>query len=229
MAVEGLFFDSQGGDRVYNAADWETIFESLFNDGVMPSLEGEMLVTEKTPTDMSVNVDTGRAMVGGKMFTITNAAENLPVAANGSGSPRKDLVVARIDYTNRVGVLDVVQGTPDASNPVAPTVTQDATKWEIPLGEIYVANGAVQITNANITVVEDASGTPVDVQIDNITWSSAGGASDNSLVKLIVCEDGATDADRDVLSAHDFVIDTDGNDLTATMPAEGFYGATAAA
>lgn len=192
MAVEGLFFDSQAGDRVYNASDWETIFESLFNDGVIPSVGSEMAVSEKTPTDMSVNVDTGRAMVGGKMVTVSSAAENLTISNNGSGNPRKDLVVARIDYTNRVGVLAVKEGTP-GTTPTAPTVQQDATLWEIALAEVYVANGAVQITDANITDVRTFSTSDASVPRGSIVmWS---GSSSNIPAGWTLCNgtNGAPD------------------------------------
>lgn len=82
------------------------------------------------------------------------------------------------------------------------------------------------VANAGVTVTEDPSGQPVDVSIGDVTWTSAGGTTDNSLVKLLVCEDGASDSDRTLLTAHDFVATTDGNDLTAEEDVDGFYGAS---
>lgn len=81
------------------------------------------------------------------------------------------------------------------------------------------------IANASITLTEDGSGEPVDVSIGDQTWAEAGGGTDNTLAKLLVCEDGADDANRALLSLHDFVATTDGNDLTAAENASGFYGA----
>lgn len=61
------------------------------------------------------------------------------------------------------------------------------------------------------------------------TWTSAGGASNNTLAKFIVCYDsdttGGTDANLVPLTYHDFVATTDGNDLLAQIAATGFYDA----
>lgn len=60
----------------------------------------------------------------------------------------------------------------------------------------------------------------------DITWTAAGGAVDNTLVKLLVCIDGANDAARFPVTLHDFATTTDGNDLTAVVDAAGFYAST---
>lgn len=66
--------------------------------------------------------------------------------------------------------------------------------------------------------------------LGDITWTSAGGTTDNTLVKLLVCYDSDTTAGTDsniiVLTHHDFAVTTDGNDLTADEPAGGFFGAS---
>src|SRR5690606_4221893 len=79
----------------------------------------------------------------------------------------------------------------------------------------------VVVENANITLTDDENGASVD--IDDITWSDAGGDTDNTTAKLLVCEDGDTDGDREVLLAFDFVATTDGNDLTARVHASGLW------
>lgn len=69
-------------------------------------------------------------------------------------------------------------------------------------------------TNANITVVIDDTNDRVEVQLDaDDTWTAV--AASNDVVSLIICEDGAGDTTRWVLSKHDFVVTTDGNDVTA--------------
>ena len=77
------------------------------------------------------------------------------------------------------------------------------------------------------TDTEVVSPTPDDVNDDqeadlpNVTWANAGGALNNSLVKLFVAYDADTTSGDDsniiVLSLQDFVATTDGNDLTATI------------
>lgn len=76
------------------------------------------------------------------------------------------------------------------------------------------------------TLTVDNTNDWAQVTIPNQTWASAGGATNNTLVKLIVFYDeGGSDATRIPLSAHDFVVTTDGSDLTAQVAATGFYRA----
>jgi hypothetical protein len=66
----------------------------------------------------------------------------------------------------------------------------------------------------------------VDITTDQ-TWTAAGGATNNTLTKLIVLfEDSASDTGRIPLTHHDFNVVTDGSDLTAQFNAVGFFRAT---
>lgn len=62
------------------------------------------------------------------------------------------------------------------------------------------------------------------------TWTSAGGATNNTTAKLLVCYDpdttGGTDADIIPLTAHDYVVTTTGADLPAVVSVDGFYSAS---
>jgi len=68
-----------------------------------------------------------------------------------------------------------------------------------------------------------------DLDIPDQTWTAAGGATNNTLAKLLVCYDAdttaGTDADIIPLTHHDFVATTDGNDLVAQINTAGFYRA----
>tara|TARA_R100001086_G_C11760143_1_gene237885 strand:- start:396 stop:821 length:426 start_codon:yes stop_codon:yes gene_type:complete len=68
-----------------------------------------------------------------------------------------------------------------------------------------------------------------EADFPNQTWASAGGASNNTLVKLIVCynPDITSDVDANIipLTHHDFAVTTNGGDLTAEPDANGFYRA----
>ena len=69
-----------------------------------------------------------------------------------------------------------------------------------------------------------------DVDIPDITWSSAGGASNNTLVKLLICYDNDTGAGTDAnivpIAHYDFTPTTDGSDLVAQINAAGFLRAS---
>lgn len=77
------------------------------------------------------------------------------------------------------------------------------------------------------TITVDDTNDRVDIDIPDQTWSSAGGASNNTLTKLVVAyENAAADATRVPLTHHDFATTTDGSDLTAQFNAAGFYRAS---
>lgn len=82
------------------------------------------------------------------------------------------------------------------------------------------------ILNANWSVTIDDSGEEATADFADITWTAAGGATNNTLVALLVCIDGASDAARLPVTKHDFATTTDGNDLTAVVDAAGFYAST---
>jgi hypothetical protein len=77
------------------------------------------------------------------------------------------------------------------------------------------------------TVTVDDANDRVDVSIPDQTWSPAGGATNNTTAKLIVYyQDSASDAGRVPLTAHDFVVTTDGSNLSTQFAASGFYRAS---
>ena len=78
--------------------------------------------------------------------------------------------------------------------------------------------GGITVAAADITITTDDSGDTQYYTISDQTWTSAGGATNNTLAKLIVCYDAlGTDVDANLipLTYHDFVATTNGNDLTA--------------
>jgi hypothetical protein len=82
------------------------------------------------------------------------------------------------------------------------------------------------ILNAAWSVTIDDTGNEATADFADITWSPAGNGTNNTLAKLLVCIDGASDAARLPVTAHDFVTTTDGNDLTAVVDSAGFYAST---
>jgi hypothetical protein len=81
-------------------------------------------------------------------------------------------------------------------------------------------------TPITATPTVDDTNNRVDIDIPDQTWTSAGGATNNSLVKLVVFyENSAADSGRVPLTHHDFVVTTDGSDITAQVAAAGFYRA----
>lgn len=73
----------------------------------------------------------------------------------------------------------------------------------------------------------DQANDRVDIDIPDQVWSPAGGGTNNTLAKLVTFyEEAAADATRIPLTAHDFVVTTDGSDLSAQIAAAGFFRAS---
>lgn len=80
-------------------------------------------------------------------------------------------------------------------------------------------------TATDATQAVDDTNNRNNVDMADVVWTSAGGASNNTLVGLIICKvNGAGDANRVPCTYHDFSVTTDGNNLTAAI--SDFYRAT---
>lgn len=82
-------------------------------------------------------------------------------------------------------------------------------------------------TLTNVVATVDDTNDRLDVDCDDITWVSAGGASNNTIAKLLICYDpdttGGTDADIVPLTAHTYDDTTSGSSLLVTIPTGGFF------
>lgn len=122
------------------------------------------------------------------------------------------------------------------------TAQVDATlKRYATLDAILTAGGGTVNVEANFTNYARKTGLTVTLTVDNTTndqaflqlaeqtWTAAGGATNNTLAKLIVFyQESAADTGRIPLTAHDFVLTTDGTDVLTNglNQATGFYKAT---
>jgi hypothetical protein len=87
------------------------------------------------------------------------------------------------------------------------------------------------LSDSDITApTPDDTNNRQDADIPDQTWTSAGGASNNTLDKLIICynPDITSDVDADIvpLTHHDFAGTTNGSDLIAEIDTDGFYRAS---
>lgn len=152
MAEKGLFFDAEvvdgDLDRVYDSDDWAAIFDAFLvgSDGVVEEYMDGLVVIETTPETMGVIVQPGAAFHSGRAYKNT-ADVNLDIDPNASGSTRVDLVVVQFDLDARLAQVTVHLGTPGAG---VPDPTETSTIQEVPLAEITVANGEVEITTTEI-------------------------------------------------------------------------------
>lgn len=92
------------------------------------------------------------------------------------------------------------------------------------------ASNYVRKIVSSTTITVDDTNNRVDIDIADQTWTALGGGVNNSLGKLLICYDpdttGGTDADLVPLTFHDFILTTDGSDVTAVVASSGFYRAS---
>jgi hypothetical protein len=92
--------------------------------------------------------------------------------------------------------------------------------------EADAANYTRKTVTASITVTVDDTNNRVDMDMPDLTWTALGGATNNTLGKLLVCYDpdttGGTDSTVVPLTYHDCVVSTDGTDVLVQFAAAGF-------
>lgn len=163
MTEYGLPFDGivigDASKAPYSAAEWarqwklrEGLGAAFPNYGVFAGSGNgtyqPLEVRATNPVSSNVEVQIGAGLIDGRFYE-TTAIVPLSINANVSGNSRIDTIVLRLDYVLQTVRLAVKQGTPAAS-PVRPTLQQDASFWEIPVGDIAVANGFTTLAQAVI-------------------------------------------------------------------------------
>lgn len=158
MAFTCGFFNSQNGDRKYNAEQMASIFDGLIKDGVYDTVGDIFAVTPGT--GMQVLVGSGRAWFD-HTWNNNDAQYPLAITAADVSLPRYDAVVLETNHSDtvRTNRLRVLTGTP-ASNPAKPTMASSANVKQHPLAYIRVTAGAKAITQSMIQVVVGTSECP---------------------------------------------------------------------
>ena len=91
--------------------------------------------------------------------------------------------------------------------------------------EAAFTNYARKVDITEILDVDDTND-ETDVDIPDQTFTSAGNGTNETLAKLVTAyENAAADATRICMSHHEFVVTTDGSDLTAQINAAGIMRA----
>lgn len=143
----GLFWNSDNGDRKYNADSLERWLKKFFTSGVF---EGDLQVLASS--GMTVSVQPGYCNLFGKvgLFETTNS---ITLDAASSTYPRIDTIVVERADADRVISLKKITGTysGDSPQPTAPIWSESNGVYQLVLAQIYVGAGASAITQANIT------------------------------------------------------------------------------
>ena len=148
MAVTFGFFNSIESDRVYNADQMSTFFKGLVSQGIYNNVGGKFQVVANS--GLTIQVKSGRAVIGDFMKWVENdAALNITLNAAHVTLNRYTAVVIRLNNANREVVITTKDGA-NASDPVKPSMQNDANIRELCLAYIYVPAGTTVITQSNI-------------------------------------------------------------------------------
>lgn len=140
MGTYANFYNSDNGDRVYNADSFSEWLRPFFKTGVF---NGELQVIASS--GMEVIVDTGNAFIEGKLKKF-DSQTTLTVEQASANSTRIDSVICRRNDTDRDFTLMIVKGTT-----VAPLPVRENGIYDIVLAHITVPASAVEIKQENIT------------------------------------------------------------------------------
>lgn len=165
MTLTCGFYNSVGGDRVYDAIQMSSIFDGLIQDGIFSSVGSKLMVTPGT--GLNVIVGTGRAWFN-HSWTNSDSPIVLPVASPHAAWTRKDIVVLEINSDNSVrnNTIKIVQGTP-ALSPSLPALTNTAYVHQYPLAYIEVNVGVTEISASKITNKVGLTETPFVLGVVN--------------------------------------------------------------
>jgi hypothetical protein len=138
--------------------EYSRLARELQDDGVIGSFGDTSLKVTGNSSGMSVSTALGSAILQGYIYR-SSSAEPLTIAAADTAG-RIDRIILRLDITASPNaarcVLAVKKGTPSASTPTAPLLSQiDGGIWEIGLATVAVPIGKVTI--AATDVVDDRS------------------------------------------------------------------------
>ena len=142
----GYFFNSNSGDRTYNAESFETWMKPFFSNGVF---NDGMKVSAQTTPDMTVSVEPGYANLDGKP-AFWPTSNTITIATASGVYNRIDTIVLRRDDTNRQISIEAVTGTA-ALTPSPTPPTRNGDVFEVVLAQIYVGIGVTSITDGDIT------------------------------------------------------------------------------
>lgn len=149
MSVTYGFYNSIGGDRVYNATQLSSLFDGIITDGVFMSIGDGLVVIAST--GMNVIVGPGRAWFN-QTWTNNDVSLVLTIAASEAVLNRIDMIVLEVDTSEevRANSIKIIKGTP-GSSPAATALVDTEFVHQYPLAHIYVGANVTSIITANIT------------------------------------------------------------------------------
>ncbi|MEK3933989.1 hypothetical protein MKY41_01610 [Sporosarcina sp. FSL W7-1349] len=141
-------FNSVDGDRRYKADDFAQYFSTFIGNGIFvrPS---DGLQVMAAGNSMNVVIRPGKGWING--YYLINDEDYIYTIDKGDVAlNRIDRIVMRLDHIERKMSVGIKKGALSTSL-VAPALKRDADAYELDLADIYVAKGALTLSQAAIT------------------------------------------------------------------------------
>lgn len=158
-------FDSGPGANLTEDG-WRSMMRYQVQAGVLRNVDNELQAYGDS-TGMQMKVKTGQCVIMGH-WGQTTSETILPIAAANPTNPRRDLVVARVDFNNNRIELDVTTGAASAT-PVVPDLTRNTSVWEIPLAVVQVDAAVSTIAAAKVLDIRQWGGPLANAAADDFS------------------------------------------------------------
>lgn len=147
MAIKSGFFNSLNGDRKYNAEDMSEYFDGLISNGVFENIGSKLQVTA-TGSDMTININSGRAIIDCHWIK-NNSAHNITLSPADVQLSRFDSIGIKLDYNERAITFIVHEGNL-GTTPVISRPSNTETVEYLWLADVRVAAGVSSVRQGNI-------------------------------------------------------------------------------
>lgn len=151
MAINGYFFNAvqSGGvyDRVYNAEDVTSYLNKIVGNGVFPNPSTQLQV--RAGTGMQVIVAAGEGWINGHKL-VNTADMQIAIDSADALLNRIDRIIFYADFSSRSMGIEVKKGT-SATNPTAPALVRNTTRYEMGLATVRVNKQITGIVQSMIT------------------------------------------------------------------------------
>lgn len=147
MTLYSGLFNSINGDRKYDEWWFARYFSRFIGNGVFPNPSTGLQVTEGE--NMTTVIKAGDGWING-YFIMNDGNHVLQHDISDGVLSRIDRVVMQLDYSGRVIRIIIKKGI-FSSEPVAPELQRDLDYYELALADVFIKNGTIYISQADIT------------------------------------------------------------------------------
>lgn len=181
MFTYGFYNSVSGDERLYNAEDFNSLFDGIITDGVFANIGTSLVVTPTT--GMNVAVGIGKAWFK-RTWSLNDAPLPLAIFQSEPLNPRIDTVVLRVykSLDLRVNQILIVNGISHPTTPVPNNLFNgENDTYDLPLAYILVPANSTSVVEANITNLVGTASCPfvtgplatIDIDFQYDQWENS--------------------------------------------------------